>query len=155
MKLNEMDAAIIAFLQGDMPIQSDPFAKLAKELEISEEELLARINQLKTSGVMRRFGAVLRHQQAGYRANAMVAWQVAPEKADQAGEMMAGRKEISHCYLREVPDDFQYQLFTMIHARNEQELQDTISLVADLTGLRDYAVLKSLREFKKVSMRYI
>lgn len=155
MKLNETDAGIIAFLQGDMPIQRAPFAELAEELEISEEELLARINQLKTNGVMRRFGAVLRHQQAGYRANAMVAWQVAPEEADKAGEMMAGRKEISHCYLREVPDDFQYQLFTMIHARTEQELQDTIRQVAEMTGLRDYAVLKSLREFKKVSMRYI
>lgn len=155
MKHNEMDARIIAFLQGDIPLQPAPFADLAQELKISEEDLLVRINELKAGGIMRRFGAVLRHQQAGYQANAMVAWHVAPEEADRAGEIMAGRKEISHCYLRDVPDDFNYQLFSMIHARNEQELQHTINLVADLTGLHDYAVLKSLREFKKVSMRYL
>lgn len=155
MNLNEIDAGIIAFLQGDIPLQSDPFADLAKELGVSEEALLTRIHELQASGVIRRLGAVLRHQQAGYRANAMVAWQLASEEADQAGEIMAGRQEISHCYLRDVPDDFNYPLFAMIHARNEQELQHTIKQIAELTGLNDYAVLRSLREFKKVSMNYI
>lgn len=154
MQIDQMDARIIQYLQGDIPLQPNPFADLAKEMGISEEDLLARIHDLRARGIMRRFGAVLRHQKAGYQANAMVAWQVAPDKADQAGEIMAERKEISHCYLREVPDDFNYQLFTMVHARDDQELQNTIQLIVELTGLNDYAVLRSLREFKKVSMKY-
>lgn len=68
---------------------------------------------------------------------------------------MAGMTQISHCYLREVCADFDYNMFSMVHARNAQELDNTIRRVAELTGLDDFTVLKSVREFKKVSMRYL
>ena len=155
MKYDDIDAKIIRFLQGDIPLEANPFAGLALSIAISETELLDRICNLKTSGIIRRWGAVLSHQKAGYSCNAMVAWQVEPEKADPAGEIMAGMKEISHCYLREVPADFDFQLFSMVHARDEQELENVINRIAELTDLHDYAVLRSVREFKKVSMRYI
>lgn len=154
MNYDELDAKIIQLLQGDLPLTSRPFAQLAQSLELSESELLDRIRALQDKGIIRRWGAVLRHQQAGYRSNAMVAWQADADKADKCGEIMAGVKEISHCYLREVPADFNYALFTMIHARDEQELAETIAKVSALTGLQEYAVLKSTREFKKVSMQY-
>lgn len=154
MRQDETDTKIIQFLQEDLPLVSNPFAQLAGELDLSEAELLLRMQRLQENGIIRRWGAILRHQKAGYGCNAMVAWKVDAEKADQAGAIMADRKEISHCYLREVPDDFHYQLFTMIHARDEKELLNTIGLLSNLTEIDDYAVLRSVREFKKVSMRY-
>lgn len=155
MNYDEIDTQIIQFLQGDIPLESNPFAGLALNMDISEQELLDRIHSLQAKGIIRRWGAVLRHQKAGYSCNAMVAWQVEPEQMDRAGEIMAGIKEISHCYLREVPDQFNFQLFSMVHARNEQELENAISRISELTNINDYAVLRSLREFKKVSMRYV
>lgn len=154
MNYDEIDVQIIQMLQGDLPLTPRPLAPLAQSLGLSETEVLDRISTLQEKGLIRRWGAVLRHQQAGYRANAMVAWQVDADKADQCGKIMAGIKEISHCYLREVSADFNYALFTMIHARDEHELTATIAKVSALTGLHDYAVLKSTREFKKVSMQY-
>lgn len=152
---DEIDLQIIRFLQGDIPLQSHPLEALAANLAISEAEVLDRITALQTQGIMRRWGAVLRHQKAGYTANAMVAWKVEPTRADQIGETMEKMNEISHCYLREVSADFDYNLFSMVHARDERALNNTIARIAALTGLDNYAVLKSLREFKKVSMRYI
>ncbi|HPF20816.1 MAG TPA: Lrp/AsnC family transcriptional regulator [Syntrophomonas sp.] len=145
---------IIQFLQGDIPLESRPFQKLAVDLEISEEEVLERIQDLQKQGVVRRWGAVLRHQQAGYTCNAMVAWKVGPIEADRAGEAMAEFHEVSHCYLREVSADFGYNLFSMVHARSQTDLAETISRIADVTGLDDYVVLNSIRELKKVSMRF-
>ena len=155
MNYDDIDAKIIQLLQEDIPLVSNPWAGLALSTNISEAELLERIRSLQSRGFMRRWGAVLRHQKAGYRSNAMVAWRVDPDKADQAGEIMASRQEISNCYLREVPDDFKFELFSMVHARDEQELADTISRISKLTGLNDYVVLRSVREFKKVSMKYV
>lgn len=155
MHYDNIDNEIVRFLQGDIPLVSNPWADLAKSMDISENELLERIRSIRTRGIMRRWGAVLRHQKAGYNSNAMVAWRVNPDNADQAGEKMAGMKEISHCYLREVPDDFKFELFSMIHARDEQELINTINRISKQTGLNDYAVLRSVREFKKVSMKYV
>lgn len=155
MKYDEKELQIIRFLQADIPLQSHPFEGLAANLAMSEAEVLGKVTALQTRGIMRRWGAVLRHQKAGYTDNAMVAWKVDPARADQVGERMAAMTEISHCYLRDVPADFDYNMFSMVHARNAQELDSTICRVAELTGLDDFTVLKSVREFKKVSMRYL
>lgn len=155
MQYDDIDAKIIEVLQGDLPLTSHPWSELALSLQISESQVLERIRALQDRGIIRRWGAVLRHQQAGFHANAMVAWQADEEKADQYGEIMARIKEVSHCYLREVPADFHYALFTMVHARDEQELADAIANISKLTGLTEYIVLKSVRELKKISMKYI
>jgi hypothetical protein len=46
-------------------------------------------------------------------------------------------------------------MFTMLHARSDEELVDLVSRVSQRTGLNDYLVIKSLKEFKKASMKYI
>lgn len=152
---DSIDRSIIALLQGDLPIKSHPFEDLALTLGIPEQAIVARIEELAGAGIVRRLGAVLRHRQAGYLANAMVAWRVAPERADEAGRIMAEFLEISHCYLREVPDSFGYSLFAMLHARSEEQLKELVVQVAERTGLQDYLIIKSLKEFKKASMKYV
>jgi len=146
---------IIGLLQGDLPLQSHPFQDLAQALGISEQEIVARVQALEKGGILRRWGAVLRHRQAGYVANAMVAWKVLPERADEVGQIMAGFVEISHCYLRQVPETFAYSMFAMMHARNEQQLVELVERVAEESGCQEYLVIRSLKEFKKASMRYV
>jgi siroheme decarboxylase len=152
---DSIDRNIIAMLQGDIPLQSHPFRELAQVLAITEEDIVERIKAMRQQGYLRRWGAVLRHRQAGYVANAMVAWKVTPERADQAGQVMAEFKEISHCYLRQVPASFAYNLFAMMHARTEAELIELVAKVSARSGLEDYVVIRSNRELKKASMRYI
>ncbi|PKM76795.1 MAG: Lrp/AsnC family transcriptional regulator [Firmicutes bacterium HGW-Firmicutes-15] len=155
MNYDEDDRKILKLLQGDLPVESRPFRELAQAMNLSEEDIIDRVQNLQQKGTIRRWGAVLRHQQAGFTANAMVAWKVGAEQGDEAGNIMAGFKEISHCYLREVPDEFGYNMFSMIHARSDQELRELIDKVLEQTGLTDYIVIKSLRELKKASMEYI
>jgi siroheme decarboxylase len=150
-----IDRHIIGLLQGDLPLQSHPFRDLAQALGISEQEIVDRVQALERGGILRRWGAVLRHRQAGYVANAMVAWKVAPERADEVGQIIAGFVEISHCYLRQVPDTFAYSMFAMMHARNDQQLLELVDRVAERSGCQEYLVIRSLKEFKKASMRYV
>lgn len=153
--INDIDREIIALLQGDLPLESRPFNQLAQQLNISEQEIIERIIKMQKKGILRRWGGILRHQQAGYLANAMVAWRVPAAQTDEAGEIMAGYKEISHCYLREVPDSFTYSFFTMVHAHSEDELRQLVSDVSERTGIKDYLVIKSLKEYKKASMKWV
>lgn len=155
MNLDRIDQAIIKLVQDDLPLEPRPFLKLAESLEIDEGEIVVRIEALIGQGIIRRWGAVLRHQQAGFPANAMVAWRVAEAYADAAGEIMSQFAQISHCYLRRVPASFGYNLFAMCHAHNDLELRRLVEEVAQKTGLQDFAVIRSLKEFKKVSMRYV
>ena len=152
--LTDLEKEIVKELQGDLPITPSPYLEIAEKLGISEEFLLDSLKSLCDRGVIRRFGATLRHQKSGFKANAMVAWRVEEERADQVGKIFAGFKEVSHCYHRKSARDWPYNLYTMVHAENEAECRDTASRMAAKAAVKDYELLFSREELKKTSMQY-
>jgi len=55
--LDELDKSILNRIQADFPIDSRPFARIAKELGLNEEEVIRRVKAMKDSGIVRRIGA--------------------------------------------------------------------------------------------------
>ena len=80
--IDERDKSIIGLIQGDLPLEKRPFEKMAEGLEMTEKEFLERVRALKKRGIIRRFGATLRHQEAGFSSNAMVAWIVPDDRIE-------------------------------------------------------------------------
>ncbi|MBS4022152.1 MAG: Lrp/AsnC family transcriptional regulator [Dethiobacter sp.] len=154
MILSELDKKIISHLQGDLPLEANPYAAIAARVGISEEVLLQKIKDYLEAGIMRRFGTILRHHQAGYTANAMCGWNVPADRVEDVGRVMASFKEASHVYQRPTYPDWPYNLFTMLHGRTQEDLKDAARRISDLTGISDYKLLYSTREFKKTSMDY-
>lgn len=154
MPYDEIDRAILKYMQGDLPLESRPYQTLAGNLGMTEAEVALRIEYLKGQGVIRRVGAVLRHQKAGFAANAMTAWKVGEKQADEVGGIFAGIDQVSHLYLRKVPPEFGYNLFAMVHAHDEDELSAMITQMSHITGIEDFSVFRSIKEYKKVSMEY-
>ena len=152
--IDDIDKKIIQLSQGDLPLDLKPFSLLARKIGITEEELLSRIKSLKERRVMRRFGATLRHQEAGFGSNAMAAWKVPEDRVDEVGNAMADFREVTHCYQRRVEKDWLYNLYTMIHGESKEECHRIAKRMSEETGIRDYALLFSEREFKKTSMEY-
>ncbi|MEJ2655693.1 MAG: winged helix-turn-helix transcriptional regulator [Desulfobacterales bacterium] len=152
--LTDLDKRIIASIQGDIPITEKPYLEIAEQLGISEDVLLERLKLLCDKGIIRRFGATLRHQKSGYQANAMVAWQVDEENIDAVGERMAAFREVSHCYRRNPKNDWPYNLYTMIHAKDEASCREIAREISKETSIGDYTLLFSRRELKKTSMEY-
>ncbi|KIX15852.1 siroheme decarboxylase subunit beta [Dethiosulfatarculus sandiegensis] len=152
----EIDKKIIARLQGDLELTPRPFAAMAKKLGLSEAQVVERIRDLSDKGIMRRFGATLRHQQSGFSANVMVAWQIKPDKTEETGEKLAAYRFVSHCYERETPnpEDFPYNLYTMVHGRSKEECLELVKEMAKAVCAEDYALLFSKKELKKTSMSY-
>ncbi len=151
---DELDQRIIAKLQGDLPLVSEPFAQLAQELGLTQDQVVERIQALAESGMMRRFGATLRHQQSGFSANVMVAWRVEEERMAEVGGKIASFRQVSHCYWRPAKEGFPYNLYSMVHGRSEQECRQVVAEMASQTGVEDYEMLFSIRELKKTSMQY-
>jgi DNA-binding Lrp family transcriptional regulator len=152
--MDKIDREIIKYVQGDIPLVPRPFLALAQKLGLTEDEVVTRIRRLKEDGFIRRFAAILAHYQAGFTTNAMVAWKVDPEDADRAGMAVAEYNQVSHCYLRDVPEEFGYSFFTMIHASNEKKLERLVEEIAWKTGIKDYVIIRSIRELRKISMEY-
>ncbi|MDR3543653.1 MAG: Lrp/AsnC family transcriptional regulator [Desulfosporosinus sp.] len=152
--LTSQDIALIQVLQGNLPDSPTPFTKLAETLRWQVEDVISCACRLLEAEVIRRFGAVLRHQKAGFVANAMGVWQVAPEQASEVGETMARFKEVSHCYQRPTLPDWPYNLFTMVHGRTMEDCGDVMKRISLATGVKTYDMLFSTAELKKSSMQY-
>jgi len=152
--LDDLERRIIHYLQRDLPLTARPFDVLAGKVGISEEELLERIKLQKEQGILRRFGASLVHQLAGLKANAMVAWYVPEDKIDEMGSLMATFKEVSHCYQRRIQGKWKYNLFTMVHGKSKRDCQGIARRIAEKTGIKDYVLLLTLKEYKKTSPEY-
>jgi len=152
--LDPEDKRLIARLCGDLPVEARPFLSLAEELNMTEAEVLTRTRRLDREGLIRRFGAIVRHHKAGLVANTMVAWVVPEERADEIGEYAASFQEVSHCYLREPAPGWPYTFFTMIHATNRGRCREVAAAIAKRFGLTTSLTLPTTREFKKSSMEY-
>lgn len=152
--LTKLEKKIISLIQGDIAITQHPYLEIAEKLGISEEILLNTLKDLCKRGVMRRFGATIRHQKSGFKANAMTAWKVEENRIDDVGEKMASFKEVSHCYRRNPSDEWPYNLYTMIHARDEESCRQTAHRMSEAASVDTYKLLFSRRELKKTSMKY-
>ena len=144
--LSLSDRARISIACTDIPHTLTPF----KDWGVSTEELRDDLAQKR----MRRFGAILRHQEAGFAYNAMVCFRL-DERGDCAsGDLLAQNPHVSHCYERPAFEGFPYTLYAMMHAQSAEELDQYIKDAAASIGNPDYAVLNSVRELKKTSFRF-
>lgn len=153
-RLDEDDRRIIARASGDLPDSDQPFDAMAAELGYRPAFLLTRLRNYRQRGILRRFGAILRHQLAGFVANGMSVWNAFATSLERLAEVLAARPEVSHCYERPALPDWPYTLYAMIHGQSKQQCLSVAEDVARKTGVTDYRVLFSLREFKKTSWQY-
>ncbi|WP_406539297.1 Lrp/AsnC family transcriptional regulator [Fibrobacter sp.] len=149
--LSESDKIRIRTACEDIPHSLTPF----KDWGVSCEELREDL-ALKR---MRRFGAILRHQNAGFAFNAMVCFGVSLENVAAAGSVLASNPHISHCYERPSFEGFPYNVYAMMHANSAELLDQYVAdCVNDLSALQassvDYVVLQSVQELKKTSFKF-
>lgn len=152
--LNESHYELIKHLQKDIALVEEPFKAMIEELNISYETLFAHVQEFLDAGVIRRYASILNHRNAGFNANAMVVWNINEENAQAIGKEAASYNAVSHCYLRPKYENWQYNLFTMIHGKTKEETQNVIDDIANNIEHTSYMPLYSSREFKKVRIDY-
>lgn len=151
--MDHIDSQLLKNTQEGIQIISEPFKKVAAQLGISEKEVIERIENLQHDGTIRRFGASIGHRAIGFTANAMCTWNVPDERVEDVGAIMAGFSEVTHCYERPRRQDWPYNLFTMIHAYTRDECRKVAEQISRATGIKDYNILFSEKEFKKTGVR--
>ena len=152
--LTEEDKVFIRELQKDLPLVPRPFDDMAGRLQMTFDKLLQTLDEFQQAGLMRRYAAILRHQNAGFVANGMVCWRVPEERIREVGEIAASFPQVSHCYQRPTYPDWPYSLFSMIHARDEEKCKRIAETISEKTGITDYAILFSTKEYKKERVKY-
>ena len=154
MPVSDFEIEVIRELQEDVELISRPFSPMAERLGISLQEMFDIADSFQERGLMRRFSAVLHHRRAGFRSNAMAVWKVPSERAVEVGNIMAQSRWVTHCYERPTFPDWPYTHFTMIHATSNETCEDVAAGISEATGIDEYQLLYSTREYKKTRVRY-
>ncbi|MES2877426.1 MAG: Lrp/AsnC family transcriptional regulator [Pseudomonadota bacterium] len=153
-ELSEPERAFMAALQTGLPLVAQPFAALGW----AEADAIALLARWTDTGVIKRFGVVVRHHELGYTANAMVVWNVPDAVVSQVGTRLASTGRVSLCYRRpRALPHWPYNLFCMVHGKDRQEVEQRIATLVQTCGLADYAheILFSCRRFKQCGARYV
>ena len=154
MPITDFEIEVIRELQEDVELTPRPFSPMAERLGIPLQELFDIADSLQERSLMRRFSAVLHHRRAGFRSNAMAVWKVPSERAIEVGNIMAQSRWVTHCYERPTFPDWPYTHFTMIHATSQETCEDVAAELSEATGISEYQLLYSTREYKKTRVRY-
>jgi siroheme decarboxylase len=146
------DKAILAAIEDGLPLIERPYRAVADQLDLGQSEIIDRLEHMKASGIVTRFGCVVRHEKLGYRSNAMAVWDVPEARLADVVESFARHPKVTLCYRRprHLPL-WPYNIFCMVHARSRCDayaVLDEINLEAD-TGLLRQTVLFSKRCFKQ------
>jgi DNA-binding Lrp family transcriptional regulator len=153
MMLTDEERIIGRLIQRDIAMTRRPYQEIADQTGMTEQEVLNGIRQMRGRGLIRKFGAVVRHREAGFTGNAMVVWAVPEDRCEQVGQVLSSFPEITHCYERSPAFEGKYNLFSMIHLR-QRDIEEKIEAISAATEIQDYLILTSEEEFKKSSMEY-
>lgn len=155
--IDDTDRLLLRAVQGGLPLLARPYAAVASATGMAEDEVRARLRSLIDTGVIKRLGVIVRHQECGYRHNAMVVWDVPDDAVHAAGRRLAGMDAVRLCYRRprRMPD-WPYNLFCMIHGQDREAVNAEVDRISAAAGLGDRPrdVLFSVRRFKQRGARY-
>lgn len=151
----ELISNVIAATQSGLPICDRPYQVIAEQVGIEESELLQLMQEMQDQGLIRRIGLVPNHYALGYRFNLMTVWDVEESDIDRLGEQVGKLSFVSHCYQRPRRPDWNYNLFAMVHGRNESEVEVQVEEIKRVLGdsCRDMTQLNSLKILKKTGLR--
>lgn len=153
--ISATERKVLAVLQKGFPRTRTPFKEMADCIGMDTVQFLKLLQDWKNSGKFRRIGAVVNHFKVGLSANAMVVWQVDPDRIEQVGSVLAGFRQVSHAYQRTVTENWAYNLYTMVHGTSRRQVEDVVQKMSETVGVSAYRILFTERELKKVSPTYI
>lgn len=147
----------IQVVQDGLPLVERPYREIGDRLGWSQQAVIETLQDMIDAGIIKRLGVVVRHHELGYRANAMVVWNVPDDQVDALGQQLGRQDCVTLCYQRprRLPD-WPYNLFCMVHGRDRDDVLACIGRMAEGLGLEavPHTVLFSGRRFKQRGARY-
>jgi DNA-binding Lrp family transcriptional regulator len=141
--ISETDKEILNMIQLDFPIDTRPFQVLAKKLGLSEEDLIARVQAMKDSLIIRRIGGNFSPDRLGYYSTLCTA-RVPENKIDEFTRTVNAYPGVTHNYMR----DHDFNIWFTFIAPSRQQIADSLEEISRQTGVSPILNLPATRVFK-------
>ena len=143
MQMTAFDKSLLNLLQGNLPVCSRPFARLAEELGTDEQTVIDRLNELRAQGYLRRIGTFFNSNRLGYNGT-LVALKVQPAAMGKVAAEINRYPGVTHNYEREG----KYNLWFTLLTPNLATEQKILNEVEDLSGVDGLLNLKAHKKYK-------
>ena len=139
--MNEVDRNIINRMQENFPVCDQPFATLAEQLNLEENELLQRVQSLLDDGTLSRFGPMYNIEMLG-GVYSLVAMHIPAHDLDEVIKTINAYPEVAHNYER----DHEFNVWFVLAAETETQIKDLLEDIEKQTGYPTFDMPK-LDEF--------
>jgi siroheme decarboxylase len=139
--MNEVDRNIINQMQENFPVCERPFAMMAEQLDLDENELLQRVQSLLDDGTLSRFGPMYNIERLGGMYS-LVAMRIPEHDLEQVIKIVNGYSEVAHNYER----THEFNIWFVLAAESESHLVALLEDIEKQTGYPTYDMPK-LEEF--------
>lgn len=143
MKLETIDKKLLNIVQTQFPIVAEPYKEIATKLDITEQQVIERLDYLMQQDVIRRFGGVFDSRKLGYKGT-LCGMHVPEEQIEQVAQVVNSYPGITHNYLR----NHHYNMWFTVLADSPQKVQRILNEITAKTGITAILNLPSEKFFK-------
>lgn len=113
---SHLEQRLLNDFQRNMPLSATPYADIAEELGVTEDEAMASIKSLQERGVISRVGPVFRPNRIG--VSTLAAMSVPKEHLECVARIISAFPEVNHNYERE----HEFNLWFVVTASSTEHL---------------------------------
>jgi len=146
--IDPIDAMLIQRLHGDFPLSERPFDDVARQLAVSEDEVLARLRRMLDDGLLSHFGPLFQTEPAAGQFM-LAAMQVPEERFDAVAAQVNALETVVHNYRRE----HAFNMWFVLAATTPEAIQAARVFVEQETGLRVFVFPKEKEYFVALRLR--
>jgi DNA-binding Lrp family transcriptional regulator len=154
--LSALDRRLLLEIQEGFPLTATPYRDVAAAVDADVGAVLSSVERLLAEGCIKRIGCVVNHFLTGFDSNCMVVWDVPDDELDDRGVEVGRLPYVTLCYHRprRPEQEWPYNLFTMIHGRESDVVDEKIDeLAADYLQV-PHERLYSTATLKQTGARY-
>lgn len=154
--LSTLEAALLVEIQDGFPLSLTPYHDIAETLNADVDDVLVAVRRLLDDGSIKRIGCVVNHVVTGFHNNCMVVWNVPDDELDERGVAVGELPYVTLCYHRprRPEQDWPYNLFTMIHGREAEAVDEKIDELASDYLPFEHERLYSTATLKQTGAQY-
>ena len=136
---------ILSIIQKNFPLTQKPFLEIAKQLGITEVEVLDILQKEKDNKIIRQTSAIFDTKSLGFKSS-LIAFKVKKEDIDKAVEVINAHPGVSHNYERD--HDFNIWFTIAVDPKSKLGLEKSVEILAKETNAEDFIILPTLKMFK-------
>jgi DNA-binding Lrp family transcriptional regulator len=129
LQLSALEKCLLNEYQRGFPLCASPFAVIADQQDVTEEEVIETLESLQQRGLISRVGPVFAPQRAG--ASTLAALSVPGEELQRVADIVSDFEEVNHNYERE----HRFNLWFVVTASDEAHVQRVLDAIEEQTGL--------------------